>query len=242
MREDLVFAVDEGHHLVERHAGHEVARSEHHVHHRAVGRSDDGRLFQVPAGVRELGARRLGLRLGDPHLRLRRGDLRLGARHRREVSLDPAGQLFPHLLLGRARRGDLRGQLVDVGLRLLQIEAVAGAGGGELRVLRDTLLRQFERGLQRGDLVRRLVELFAELAFSRFRIGQARLHVAQPGLFGPDLRLVRHQLRFERTNLDLVRRRIDPEQHVAFLHRPVVLDRYFDHPSLHLRRRWARRT
>ena len=55
-----------------------------------------------------------------------------------------------HLLLGRARRGNLRGELADVGLRLLQIEAIAGAGGGELRVLRHPLLGQFERGLQRA--------------------------------------------------------------------------------------------
>ena len=126
-----------------------------------------GRLFQIPAGVLELGARRLDLRLRDPHLRLRRGDLRLGPRHRREVTLDAAGELFPDLLLGGARRGDLRGELVDVGLRLLQIEAVAGAGGGELGVLGDALPGEFERGLQRGDLVRRLVELFVQLALAR---------------------------------------------------------------------------
>ena len=81
----------------------------------------------------------------------------------REVALDPAGQLFPHLLLGGARRGDLRGELVDVGLRLLEVEAVAGAGGGELGVLRHAFPGQFERRLQRGDLVRRLVELFVQL-------------------------------------------------------------------------------
>ena len=80
-REDLVFGVDEGHDLVERHAGHEIARSQHHVDHRAVSRRDHRRLFQVPAGVLELGARRVDLRLSDPHLRLRRRDLRLGARH-----------------------------------------------------------------------------------------------------------------------------------------------------------------
>ena len=71
----------------------------------------------------------------------------LALRHRREVALDPARQLFPHLLLGRARRGDLRGELVDVGLCLLEIETVAGTGGDELGVLRDALLGQFERHL-----------------------------------------------------------------------------------------------
>ena len=40
------------------------------------------------------------------------------------------------LLLGRARRGDLRRQLVDVRLRLLEVEAVARAGRHELGVLR----------------------------------------------------------------------------------------------------------
>ena len=82
--------------------------------------------------------------LDDPHLRLSRGDLRLGSRHCRELPFDPTGQLLPHLLLGRARRDDLRGELVDVCLRLLQIEAIPGAGGGEFRVLRHTFHRQFE--------------------------------------------------------------------------------------------------
>ena len=114
----------------------------------AVAGRHDGRLCQIITGVLELGARRLDLRLRDPQLRLSRGDLRLDSGYRREVAADPARQLFSDLLLGRTRRGNLRGELDDVRLRLLQIEAIPGAGRGEFRVLCHPFLGQFERGLQ----------------------------------------------------------------------------------------------
>ncbi len=52
---------------------------------------------------------------------------------------------------------------------------------------------------------------------------------------GADARLIGRQLGFERVHLVLIRRRIDPEEDVALLHRPVVLDRHLDHPSADLR-------
>ena len=70
------------------------------------------------------------------HLRLRRRDLRLHLRHRRQIAVDAAGELLADLLFGGARRRQLRGELVDVGLRLLEIEAIAGAGRDEFGVLR----------------------------------------------------------------------------------------------------------
>ena len=138
-REDLVLVVDEGHDLVE---GMPATKK--------PGRSITFTIVPLPGAttvvcVRSHRAFSSWARVvstcacDDLHLRLRRGDLRLDLRDGREVAVDPAGELLPHLLLGRARRGDLRGQLVDVGLRLLEIEAVAGAGGGELGVLRDAL-------------------------------------------------------------------------------------------------------
>ena len=99
--------------------------------------------------------RRLELRLRRLHLRLRRRDLRLHLGDRREVALDATGELLAHLLLGCARRRQLRGELVDVGLRLLEIEAIAGAGRDELGVLLDARARQLERRRQRTDLPRR---------------------------------------------------------------------------------------
>ena len=115
-----------------------------------------------------------------------------------EVAVDAAGQLLPDLLLGGARRGDLRGQLDDVGLRLLEVEPVAGAGGGELGVLRHAAPRQFERRLQGGDLVGRLLQLFVQLPLAGLRIRQAGLHFADLGPLGEHLRLIRDQLRLER--------------------------------------------
>jgi hypothetical protein len=53
-------------------------------------------------------------------------------------------------LLRRACGGDLRRELRHVGLRLFEVEAIAGASGGELRVLIDALGGQRERGLERA--------------------------------------------------------------------------------------------
>ena len=50
-REDLVLVVDERHHLVERHPGHEEAGTQHHVDHRAVAGRAHGGLRQLPLRV-----------------------------------------------------------------------------------------------------------------------------------------------------------------------------------------------
>ena len=80
-----------------------------------------------------------------PYLRLGRGDLRSHLGNRGQLALDAAGELFANLLLGCARRRQLRGELVDVGLRLLEVEAIAGAGRDELGVLLDARARQLQR-------------------------------------------------------------------------------------------------
>ena len=180
---------------------------------------------------------------GDQHLRLGGGDLRLDLRDCRQIAFDAPGELFPDLLLGRARRGDLRGQLVDVGLRLLEIEAIAGAGRDQLGVLRDALSAPVRA---RPAATRTWLVAWLSCSFSCRSLDCASGSWAsasrEPGPLGADLRLVRRQLRLERMDLVLVRRRIDPEQHVALLHRPVVLDRHLDHPSPHLRHDRAPRT
>ena len=232
-REDLVLVVDERHHLVERHAGDEEAGPQHHVHHRPVARRDHRRLRQLPAGVLELRARRVDLRLRDLHLRLRRGDLRLDLRDRREVAVDAAAELFLTCCSAPARR-ELRGQLVDVRLRLLEVEAVAGARRDELGVLRDALPRQIERRRQRRHLA---VASFS-CSFSCRSLDSRRPAAPAPPRAAPDRRRPSPPptpAAPRASDLVLVRRRIDPEQHVAFLHRPVVLDRHLDHPSAHLR-------
>ncbi len=166
-RENLILLVDEGHHLVERHAGHEESRPQHDIDHRPVARREDGCLRQLPAGGLELGARRVDLRLRHPDLRLGRRDLCLDLGNRREVSVDAAGELFSHLLLGGARCRNLAGELVDVRLRLLEIEAIAGAGGDELGVLLHSHPGQIQRCRQRLHLFGGLIQLLAELALSR---------------------------------------------------------------------------
>ena len=198
-REDLVLVVDERHDLVERHAGHEEAGPEHHVHHRAVARRDDGRLRQIPSRVLELRARRLDLRLRDLHLRLGGGDLRLDLRDRRQIAVDASRELFPDLLLGGARRGDLRGQLVDVGLRLLEIEAIAGPGRDQLGVLRDACLRQIERRRERRSPGRwPAFSCSCSCALARLRVGQPGLRLGEPRPIGADLRFLGRQPRLER--------------------------------------------
>ena len=178
--------------------------------------------------VSQLRLRRLDLRLGRRDLRLHLGD-------RRELALDAAGELLAHLLLGRARRRQLRGELVDVGLRLLEIEAIAGAGGDELGVLLDARARQLQRRGQRTDLPGRLIQLLVQLPLARACVGEPRLHLRQPLLIGADARLIRRQLGLERMHFVLIRRRIDAEEDVALLHGPVVFDRDFDHASPDLR-------
>jgi hypothetical protein len=138
---------------------------------------------------------------------------------------------LPHVGLVRLSRGDLRGELLHVGLRLLQIEAGAGAGGGQLGVLRDALLRQFERRLKRADLLRGIAELFRQLRFLGLGIGQAGVHFVELGLLRRDPCQIRLQVGLERVQVGFVLGWINLEEDVAFLDRPIVLDRHFEHAS-----------
>src|SRR5262249_19267527 len=52
---------------------------------------------------------------------------------------------------------------------------------------------------------------------------------------GADLRVGRGELRLERLDVVLVRRRVDRKQDVPLLHGPVVFDRHLDHSAAHLR-------
>ncbi len=92
-REDLPVLVDERHHIEERHAGHEGARTKLHVDHRAVARRDHRRLRQLPACVVELRAG--GVDLGFRHAQVRLGgrNLRLHLGDRSQVLAHAAGEL-----------------------------------------------------------------------------------------------------------------------------------------------------
>ena len=234
-REDLILVVDEGHHLVERHAGDEEAGAEHDVHHRAVAGREHVVCVRSQRALSSCARVVSTCACGHLHLRLGRGDLRLDLRDRREVAVDAACELFAHLLLGRARRRKLRRQLVDVRLRLLEIEAIAGAGGDELGVLRDALARQVERRRKRRHLP---VACFScsrswrslDCASVSCACTSASRCRSAPTLASSAASFASSELHFV-----LIGRRIDPEQHVALLHRPVVLDRHLDHASPDLR-------
>jgi hypothetical protein len=66
----------------------------------------------------------------------------------------------------------------------------------------------------------------------RFR--EPRAGFRRLGAIGPYASLFGAKLGDERVDLVLVGRRIDLEEHVALLHRTVVLDRDLEHPSAHL--------
>ena len=175
-REDLMLVVDEGHHFVERHAGDEEARPQHDVDHRAVAGREDRRLRQVPLRAFSSCARVVSTCACDAFtcawaVAICALTWATDARSpltRRRASRAPAAR-------PRARR-HLRGELVDVGLRLLEIETIAGAGGDELGVLLNALARQLEGCRQRIDLSRGLVQLLVQLALAGLRVGQPGLH------------------------------------------------------------------
>ncbi len=128
-RDDLAVGLDERHHRIERHAGDERAGPQRQVDDVAVAGREDGRLLEFPLGVGEV-----GLDLRD------RGDV---AAHRR-------GQLRPDLRLVGDGRAELRLEVAEVGLGLLEVEAVAGTGGRELTVLLHARLRELDPRADRG--------------------------------------------------------------------------------------------
>ena len=65
-------------------------------------------------------------------------------------------------------------------------------------------------------------------AEARIRETEPRVELARAGLLA-------RELRFQRAHLELVGLGVQPEQHVALLHRAVRLDRHVDHAAAHLR-------
>ena len=92
-------------------------------------------------------------------------------------------------------------QIAEVALRLLEVGPLPGPGRGECRELLDALFRQVDPRGQRGFFVRGIIELI--------------LRSAQRGLGGFHRRLEGH--------------RVDLEEHIAFLNRPVRLNRHLGH-------------
>ncbi len=119
-------------------------------------------------------------------------------------------------------------EIDDVGLGLLQREAVAGAGGHQFTVLPDAQPGEVESGLQHSDLRAGGLQLLLQFPRPGRGIDQARAGLRE-------LRLVGSELRLRDVEIVLVRGRIDAEQQLALLDQPVGLDRHLDHPSPHLR-------
>ena len=167
-------------------------------------------------------------RLRDAHLRAR-------GRHRgpgaaTDASSPLAGPVVVHRLPFAARRGHLRGDSFTRGLALLEVNRLPRRPP-PVPVLCDACAPGRLR-LQRGDLRAGGIQLsFTCLppdTASTSRASTSRTCAsAGPGL-------VRDQpASSERTSI--VQRRIDAEEHVALLHRPVVLDGHLDDASLDLR-------
>ena len=66
------------------------------------------------------------------------------------LALDAQAGLRPDLRLVGHGRAELRVQIAEIGLRLFEVEAVAGAGGGQLAVLLHARLRELDPRANRG--------------------------------------------------------------------------------------------
>jgi len=121
-RDHLQLLLDEAHRRRQRHRHHVRAGTQLHVDRPAVGGCIDRGLVQVPLRVGDIGARRIGVGLG-------RRQLRLGGSDARQLAIHPSGELARDLRLAGGGGGELRLEVGNVGLGLLQREAVAGAGG-----------------------------------------------------------------------------------------------------------------
>jgi hypothetical protein len=130
--------------------------------------------------------------------------------------------------LGAARGVERALRVHEVGLGLLEVELVARAFRDELPVLGHALLREIhlrrrllrarrgrvDGGLRRRHLGHRPGELFLQLAVRALGV---------------------RELSLERVHLQLVGRRVEPEEHVALPHLLVALGRDLDHAPAHLR-------
>ena len=109
--------------------------------------------------------------------------------------------LRPGLRFRRVGGEEFAFKIAEVALRLLEVGPLPGPGRGECRELLDALFRQIDPRSQRRFFGRRVVELI--------------LQSAQRGFGGFHRRLEGH--------------RVDLEKHVAFLDRPVWLNRHLGH-------------
>jgi hypothetical protein len=145
-----------------------------------------------------------------------------------------AGDRLPlagaRLRFGASRGSELLSEIGEVRLRLLEIELRAGTR------------RRRARGTERRAFAQSsiLAEISADLApacsIAPFVSGDLGLR-ALVGLL--DFLLLSHrvrELRLQRVDLQLIRGRVDPEQHVTLLDRAVaLLDRDLDHAAANLR-------
>ena len=151
----------------------ERARPQLHVDRVAAGRRVDGGLVEIPLRVRELA----------------RGSRRPAPSRWRSVPCADATDacspftcpdIFCVTCASLARRGgELRLELDHVGLRLLERELVARAGGHQFAVLPDPHARELELRLQRADLSAGRLELLAQFARARRRVRQRGAELAR---------------------------------------------------------------
>ena len=143
----------------------EEARPQQHVDHRAVaGRAARSSASGPTARSRAAPASCRPAPADDLDLRLRRRDLRLDlARRWRDRRLTRPAELLPDCCSAARAAADLRRELADVGLRLLEIEAVAGAGRHQLGVLRRRASAPAPARAAARDLAGGLVQLLFQL-------------------------------------------------------------------------------
>ena len=115
-----------------------------------------------------------------------------------QVPVDATAQFLAHLLFVGARRGNLTGQLVDAGLRLFEIEAVARARLTSSVFCATRFCEQDRVKPQCCDLASRLLQLFVQLSLARLRVGQFGLCLRRAAPICVDLGFLRGQLRLER--------------------------------------------
>ena len=120
---------------------------------------------------------------------------------------------------GCARSRSCAVELGEVGLRLLEVEAVAGAGCDELAVLLDALARQRELRAATSRDPRARPAAIAARALRHLGVGAGQLARRCSRCALPRARAALRAIR----TVELVRRRVDPEQHVALLDRAGCL-------------------
>ncbi len=219
-RDDLPVGFDQRHHRIERQPGDEAARAQLQVDHVAVARRARGRLLEVPLRVLELRADLRDLRV----LRRRPCAPSFCCDLLRRRDRLRFGRLRLRLLRCAPLRAGL--QLGEVRLRLLEVEAVAGAGRDELAVLLDALAREVQ---PRVDFARSCAP---PAAIARARFDDLGVGAASATPRARAASLARSRAAPRGVDLELVGRRVDAEQHVALLHETVAfLDRHLEHAA-----------